>query len=271
MSNRSIFKKVLSTSTDQVAEVLKALKSFFGCVYLENHHSPVIACLPTHYWQSNQQKIQAYTRIKQQQYQCTDSDVDIQHSLDFLTETPSNSETGFHGGYIGFVDYNFAANQSVKTASLDQPQFYIGRYSSYIKREQQHWIFYSHEAEAEQIYQLIQSRLTAQSTTVDFRLKTPCTALWSKSQYQSAFEQVQQYIRAGDCYQINLTSKGLSAVSSQASLNATPILLMSLGSRFPPGNDTSPAWLFKYKERRVNKILGSSSWVIAINTAACAG
>ena len=40
---------------------------------------------------------------------------------------------------------------------------------------------------------------------------------------------------------INCTSNGFNAVSSCASRNATTILLVSCGSRLPPGKDTSPA------------------------------
>ncbi|HAA06074.1 MAG TPA: aminodeoxychorismate synthase component I, partial [Acinetobacter schindleri] len=36
------------------------------------------------------------------------------------------------------------------------------------------------------------------------------TARWNKSAYQDAFSQVQEYIKAGDCYQINLTQEFLA-------------------------------------------------------------
>ena len=38
-------------------------------------------------------------------------------------------------------------------------------------------------------------------------MMTPCQARWDKTQYLHAFEQVQEYIQAGDCYQINLTQE----------------------------------------------------------------
>ena len=207
MLNPLIFKKVFTTSTDHVAELLKTLKSFFGCVYLENHHSPVIACLPTQYWQSDEQTIKTYIRTDLQYEQHTNTTTDLSQNFQFSHAATQRDVAGFHGGYIGFIDYNYAANQNIHVKNLAQPQFYIGCYRSYIKREQQQWVFYSDEADAEQIYDLIQSRLTAEPHQPSFRLTTPCQALWSKSQYQSAFQRVHAYIRAGDCYQINLTQK----------------------------------------------------------------
>lgn len=42
-------------------------------------------------------------------------------------------------------------------------------------------------------------------TTRGFRLTGPFTGIWSQQQYTHAFDDVQAYIRSGDCYQINLT------------------------------------------------------------------
>lgn len=38
-------------------------------------------------------------------------------------------------------------------------------------------------------------------------LEEKCRPRWSKSEYLNAFQQVQEYIKAGDCYQINLTQE----------------------------------------------------------------
>lgn len=207
MLNRSIYKKALNCASPHIADLLKALKPFFGCVYLENQHAPIIACLPMQYWQSDEQKIKGYHRVNLQHYQQSNTQIDISQILQFTDMHTVQPEPGFQGGYIGFIDYNYAANQQVKTESLAQLQFYIGRYCSYIQREQQHWVFYSHEVEAEQIYQLIQSQIASATITTALHLTTSCQAVWSKAQYQSAFERVQDYIAAGDCYQINLTQK----------------------------------------------------------------
>lgn len=45
------------------------------------------------------------------------------------------------------------------------------------------------------------------SPATHFQLTQACAAVWSKAQYQHAFARVQDYIRAGDCYQINLTQQ----------------------------------------------------------------
>ncbi|MER8149533.1 chorismate-binding protein, partial [Acinetobacter baumannii] len=43
--------------------------------------------------------------------------------------------------------------------------------------------------------------------THPLQLKSICQARWTETQYKQAFQKVQEYIKAGDCYQINLTQE----------------------------------------------------------------
>lgn len=228
MSDISIFQKNLCSSARSSASILQALQSLFGCVYLEDQNSPTISFLPEAYCQLSEHKTDIQTRTNLQHYSYIERDGDqhefIKHFIQFQpasTADPGSTQTqqtttGFQGGYIGFVDYNYAAKQQVNSAATAQPQFYIGRYSSYLKRESQHWVFYSHDAQASDIFTLVTSLIDNHSTKLNtdqapnaaqFHLTQPCAAVWTKAQYQQAFERVQDYIRAGDCYQINLTQQ----------------------------------------------------------------
>ena len=51
---------------------------------------------------------------------------------------------------------------------------------------------------------LSQSRTLQQQT---FELSQPFTSSFSEAQYKSAFEKIQAYIKAGDCYQVNLAQR----------------------------------------------------------------
>ena len=246
MSDISIFQKKLCSSTRSVASILHALQPLFGCVYLEDQNSPTISFLPEAYCQLSEHKTDIQTRTNLQHYSHINLDDDpsrsaqqfIKNLIQFQpkpTAAPLEASTasasdhvpdpatiGFQGGYIGFVDYNYAAQQQVSSTASAQPQFYIGRYSSYLKRQSRHWVFYSLDPQAAEIFELLQSLIDpdtaphrsqahrSQAHTppkTAFHLTQACAALWSKAEYQHAFERIQDYIRAGDCYQINLTQQ----------------------------------------------------------------
>jgi para-aminobenzoate synthetase component 1 len=93
--------------------------------------------------------------------------------------------------------------------SHQQPSFFLGEYSTFLKFEKNAWYFYSDDLEADSIYQYI-------SDLIDQPLKAEQDRLllieefsprWSKQEYLNSFNQVQEYIKAGDCYQINLTQE----------------------------------------------------------------
>ena len=174
----SPFKKILSDFPICPAQVLYRLQSLQGLVYLQDHGKPVIGFLPKHY------------------------SLDGQINLNF-SDTPKTA-TGFNGGWIGFIGYDYSANQFIDAPSHTQPATYLGYYLSYLKFEKNTWVFYSHEADAQEILEKIKK---LPITELKFELIEPCTPTWTKNQYAHAFNQVQHYIKAGDCYQINLTQQ----------------------------------------------------------------
>ena len=212
MLSSSIFIKSLAISSNSISSILKKLEVLFGCIYLQNNGSPIIAVLPESYCIAEQKKLQSYSRNAEFNY--TNSQ-EIKSLTDFVefsnlnsTQKLSNNlNSHFNGGYIGFFDYNFSAyQQNISTKFKKQPTFYLGKYTSYLSFEHGEWFFYSTESHAAELYLLIQNTISRkQHHQVPFQLKTPCQARWEKRQYQHAFNQVQNYITAGDCYQINLT------------------------------------------------------------------
>lgn len=221
MSSTPAFKNKFISSRQSATEILQAINQLQGCVYLSDHNVPCIAFLPEYYVQFQHGKLYHFKKAGLNQYSKTLTTDSLAQLLPIVYNNNSTTTSGFHGGYIGFIDYNFAANQFIPSTATAQPQLYMGCYQSYLKLEQSQWVFYSHAPvdEAMQVFELLQQLLDqqqvkkAQSTT--FQLISPCQAAWSKTQYRQAFERIQDYIRAGDCYQINLTQ----AFTAQATGN----------------------------------------------------
>ncbi len=146
---------------------------------------------------------QNFKRVALHQYQEKSSSIDFNH---FFKDHTQTHHADFKGGLIGFISYDHAAQQQVSIQEKKQPALFLGIYRSYLKLTQQGWTFFSDEDEAEEIFQLIQAAL-ANKKDQSFLLTQACSARWSKNEYQAAFKQVQEYIKAGDCYQINLTQE----------------------------------------------------------------
>lgn len=211
MSTKPVFQEFLVNSSTTAPEILKAINKLQGCVYLTDKDAACIAFLPEHYIQFQQGELYHFKKVGFNQYHKSVSNDALTQLLPIANTGKATANSGFHGGYIGFVDYNFAANQLITSTATAQPQLYMGCYQSYLKLEQSQWVFYSHSPinEAMQLFEYIQQLLDQQhkhlSPSSTFQLVSPCQAVWSKAQYRQAFQRIQDYIRAGDCYQINLT------------------------------------------------------------------
>lgn len=212
MTMHTIFTAQLP-SYDSIEQLLQQCVGLDGLVFLQDNHTPMIAFLPVDYWIVQNNVAYYYQRQHHFDYICTKNIEQkhiYQHILDWQQFQPNqHTLTGFTGGYIGFVSYDDGANFHLKQTinTRPQPSQYIGCYRSYIRLEQQQVLFYSDEIHAEEIYQYILKHLTQASHPQKLQLKQKMQARWHKQHYQSAFQQVQDYIRAGDCYQINLTQE----------------------------------------------------------------
>lgn len=209
MLTQSIFSINLDIQQLTPADILQRLNELFGCVYLEDDHHPVIAFLPQQYLLHQSGHYTYFERTESFKYIEKQKNSNIYEFIK-ITSTASAKQTkiGFSGGYIGFIDYNFSAQQNINNQYKSQPNLFLGQYLSYLKYYQGQWTFYSQEDNPQRILDILKSKLNIYShpPTV-FKLNTLCMAKWTKNEYIQAFEKIQNYIKAGDCYQINLTQE----------------------------------------------------------------
>ena len=114
------------------------------------------------------------------------------------------------GGYIGFISYDFSAHQFINGQNHIQPSLFLGQYRSFLKYIDNDWYFLSDEESAIDLFSYIENKIenyTSSNSKNTFELKTTIQPRWSKKQYFDAFYKIQEYIKAGDCYQINLTQE----------------------------------------------------------------
>lgn len=202
MSHAAVFCQRLCSSHSP-AQLLLHLESLDPLIYLYDQGQPVIGCFPERYCIVQNNDMQYFKAVGLNQY--------IQSSAEDLTALiPSacvqSSKQGFSGGLMGFIGYDHGAAQAIQLKSKSQPALLLALCHSYLRLEQDGWYFYSDDTQAQAQFDYLQ-QLLHHDATLDFHLSQPCQARWSKEQYSQAFHQVQDYIRAGDCYQINLTQE----------------------------------------------------------------
>lgn len=205
----SHFQQKLDTQLTSAFDLLIQLNELTGLVYLYDNHTPTIGFLPQEFLVLEQSKLKKFCKTQFNKYKNVQATLPISDFLNFQSHSQSSMKTTFGGGYIGFFSYDYSANQFINMVSRNQPSFFLGLYSTFLKFQDDAWYFYSDENEAESIYQnvlnLINQSINIQKTP--FSLLEKCYPRWSKQQYLHAFNQVQEYIKAGDCYQINLTQE----------------------------------------------------------------
>ena len=210
MSSCYSLQKALSQFDFSAAEILLRLQQLTGLIYLNDDDHPVIAFLPQQYQLIQDQHSQHFIRDATWHYQQQSSPVALEDWVNCQNNATAPTATQFHGGWMGFVGYDYAARQDVAAPLHAQPALYLGQYLSFLKYEKtQGWVFYSREdyETAEHIFQKIHALLDVDAPKTAFQLTQACQARWSKAEYIQAFDRIIDYIRAGDCYQINLTQQ----------------------------------------------------------------
>ncbi|MDU9402813.1 aminodeoxychorismate synthase component I [Pseudomonas sp. zfem004] len=130
-------------------------------------------------------------------------------------QLPDGVELPFAGGLIGYLSYDFGRRlEQLPTQAADDlglPDAQLGLYawalvSDHHARTSQLVFHPSLQAtERQRLVQLFEA--PAQADSGEFALLAPMAGDLSAAQYRAAFDKVQQYIQAGDCYQINLTQR----------------------------------------------------------------
>ncbi len=123
------------------------------------------------------------------------------------------TELPFTGGAIGFFGYSLANRLESLSIKRDpkQPDMAIGLYDWAIVTDHQQQltqcVFGQHDPNiAIKIKQVLHQINTSSSDTqTPFTLITPWQSAINRTQYDAMFAQIQNYIHAGDCYQVNLS------------------------------------------------------------------
>jgi para-aminobenzoate synthetase component 1 len=130
--------------------------------------------------------------------------------LEQLDVATQESELPFTGGLIGYWGYDLGretqAVASTRPAPTQLPQARLGLYDWAITLDhvaQKAWLIASHERRQQVIAWLDQRAEPAPP----FALTSPFQAELTHAAYLERFARVQHYIRAGDCYQINLAQR----------------------------------------------------------------
>ena len=185
------FKQVLSQQEFSTQELLECLQVYEHLIYLNNHFQPIIGFSAKDSVLIQKNDIQ----FSSKQFQC------LQDFFDASLNLQSPCLT------MGFVSYDYAANQQVQAQKKSQPSLFLGQYLHYLSYENNTWYFNSFDANAQDIFQELDNHLKNKVASKILALNTPCQSRWDKTQYANAFKKVQDYIVAGDCYQINLTQE----------------------------------------------------------------
>ncbi|MFA5677692.1 MAG: aminodeoxychorismate synthase component I [Pseudomonas sp.] len=127
---------------------------------------------------------------------------------------PSEVQLPFGAGALGFISYDFgrALEQLPEQAQADitLPSLRMGIYGWSLvsdHQQQQRWLVCHPSITVEQQQQVFTRLHTEASHPGAFALQQPFAAEQSQTDYLQAFKRIQQYIRAGDCYQVNLTQR----------------------------------------------------------------
>ncbi|KQQ69385.1 anthranilate synthase component I family protein [Acinetobacter sp. Leaf130] len=211
----SQLKKKISLNGKNAAEILKNLQGLTGLIYLNDNNNPIIGFLPQQYILIQNKNDLVFQRQNFNEYKNISKSNQL---LDFIQLKENNlkenkdnkSIISFNGGYIGFISYDFAAHQFINGQNHIQPSLFLGQYRSFLKYIDNEWYFFSDEENALDLFTYIEKELETpivNNSKNTFKLKNAIQPRWSKEQYFEAFYKIQEYIKAGDCYQINLTQE----------------------------------------------------------------
>ncbi|WNC11305.1 aminodeoxychorismate synthase component I [Pseudomonas coleopterorum] len=130
-------------------------------------------------------------------------------------QLPDGCELPFAGGLIGYLSYDFGRRLEnlphPNHDDLDLPHASLGLYGwaliSDHQRQTSHLMFHPalQACERQRLIDLFGQ--PARDQAQPFSLQSPMMPDQTPEQYRRAFETVQAYIQAGDCYQVNLTQR----------------------------------------------------------------
>lgn len=158
------------------------------------------------------------------------------------------ANVGYQDGLMGFISYDLSAHHLANANHVqasathgeasyltpNQPQLFLGHYDIYLTYQHQKW--HLHTTTEEAMAQAVNIENWLNNLVSDANLPTPkplsLLPFWQKSAYHQAFYKVQDYLTAGDCYQINLTQCWQGELSNQQLVDYLPSLHQSTQAPF---------------------------------------
>lgn len=197
------------------AQIKPLLLQKFGFVFLQDQNQPFFAIYPKYLQIVDQGK----SFYRQADFHYVEQTQTPLLEMNFCNNQINTADLSFRGGYIAFISYDYAAQQQIEQRhSIQQPAAIIGEYDIFIKLIDQQWRLFAEQNLMDHpvIQNLIQQLQHCQEikTPIPFTLKNNMQPRWSKTKYRQAFQRVQDYLHAGDCYQINLTQEFSTQVAS---------------------------------------------------------
>jgi para-aminobenzoate synthetase component I len=135
------------------------------------------------------------------------------------TQATELQDLPFIGGALGYFSYDLGSviepvPQAFDTGSL-LPDMAVGIYLWALildKQQQQLW-YVDYRGDAKQQWAVTSTLFASAPAPTTFTLTSDWQANMDKSSYSQKFDQVQSYLRSGDCYQINLAQRFAASYS----------------------------------------------------------
>ena len=158
------------------------------------------------------------------------------------------ANVGYQDGLMGFISYDLSAHHLANANHVQanaphgeasyltphQPQLFLGHYDIYLTYQHPRWHLHTTTEEAMAQAATIENWLNDLVSHTKLHTPKPLSLLplWQKSAYHQAFNKVQDYLTAGDCYQINLTQCWQGELSNQQLVDYLPSLHQSTNAPF---------------------------------------
>ena len=121
----------------------------------------------------------------------------------------------FNGGAIGYFSYDLARRlETLPVIAQDAehiPDMAVGIYkwAVIVDHQQQKSVLVGHDCDEQHWHDLIArfSQLPEQQPKESFKVIGPVESNMDKSTYTKAFNRIKQYLKEGDCYQVNLAQR----------------------------------------------------------------